>query len=182
MQQTLIWEISEPATVLEFSSQKNIRSSLDEIGKSQEGRQAIIDAACRYLDEIYIKEVENAINSPADMKQLVKVRLSQLKREEFWVVFLDRRKGVIKIESLFQGTIDSSVVYPREVVRCCLEYGATSIILVHNHPSGCSEPSQADIDITKKLTEVLQLIDVQVLDHLIVGRGEPASLAELQLM
>jgi DNA repair protein RadC len=70
---------------------------------------------------------------------------------------------------MFQGTIDSTTVYPREVVKETLRLNATKVILAHNHPSGNSDPSQQDIGLTKKLKEILQIIDVKVLDHIIVG-------------
>ena len=70
---------------------------------------------------------------------------------------------------MFQGTIDSTTVYPREVVKETLRLNATKVILAHNHPSGNTDPSQQDIELTKKLKEILQIIDVKVLDHIIVG-------------
>jgi len=79
---------------------------------------------------------------------------------------------------MFQGTIDSTTVYPREVVKETLRLNATKVILAHNHPSGNSDPSQQDIELTKKLKEILQIIGVKVLDHIIVG-DEITSFADL---
>jgi DNA repair protein RadC len=79
---------------------------------------------------------------------------------------------------MFQGTIDSTTVYPREVVKETLRLNATKVILAHNHPSGNTDPSQQDIELTKKLKEILQIIDVKVLDHIIVG-DEITSLADM---
>jgi DNA repair protein RadC len=83
---------------------------------------------------------------------------------------------------LFRGTIDQSSVHPREVVKECLWHGASSVIFAHNHPSGVAKPSTADEQITRRLIQALALIDVQVLDHLIIGRGSVFSFSENGLM
>ena len=83
---------------------------------------------------------------------------------------------------MFRGTIDGAAVYPREVLKRCLAANAAAVIFAHNHPSGVAEPSDADISITKKLTDALALIDVRVLDHMIIGRGSQTSLAERGLL
>jgi len=90
----------------------------------------------------------------------------------------DNRHRVLAFEPLFRGTLDCASVYPREVVKRALAANAAAVILAHNHPSGCAEPSQADRQITGTLREALALVGVRVLDHLVVGRGESASLAE----
>jgi DNA repair protein RadC len=89
---------------------------------------------------------------------------------------------VIEYEELFRGTIDGSSVHPREVVRRALHHNAAAVILAHNHPSGVAEPSHADVQITRRLKEALDLVDVRVLDHFIVGDGAPSSMAELGLV
>jgi DNA repair protein RadC len=85
---------------------------------------------------------------------------------------------VLTFEVLFRGSIDSTSVYPRQVVKRALAHNAAALILCHNHPSGNSNPSQADRQLTKRLQEALDLIDVRVLDHFIIGDGEPLSMAE----
>jgi DNA repair protein RadC len=85
---------------------------------------------------------------------------------------------VIEWVELFRGTLDSASVYPREVVKLALHHNAAAIILAHNHPSGVCEPSQADKHITGRLKQALGLFDIRVLDHFIVGDGEPYSFAE----
>jgi len=82
---------------------------------------------------------------------------------------LDNQHQLIEFRELFYGTIDGASVYPREVVKAVLEVNASAVIFAHNHPSGNSEPSQADKDITKRLSDALGLIDVRVLDHFVVG-------------
>ncbi|AZF26148.1 DNA repair protein RadC [Pseudomonas sp. R2-60-08W] len=85
---------------------------------------------------------------------------------------------MLAFEILFHGSIDGASVYPRQVVKRSLAHNAAAVIFVHNHPSGCTEPSQADRVLTARLKEALALIDVCVLDHFIVGEGRPLSLAE----
>jgi DNA repair protein RadC len=89
---------------------------------------------------------------------------------------------VLKYEELFRGTIDGASVHPREVVRRALELGAAAVIFAHNHPSGITEPSQADLRITQRLKDALALVEVRVLDHLIIGDGNGISFAERGLL
>ena len=89
---------------------------------------------------------------------------------------------MIVFEELFRGTIDGATVYPREVVKAALRHNAAAVILAHNHPSGVAEPSGADRDITKRLIAALDLVDIRVLDHLVIGRENITSLAERGMM
>jgi DNA repair protein RadC len=84
---------------------------------------------------------------------------------------------VLAFEEMFRGTLDGASVHPREVVRASLEHNAAACIFAHNHPSGVAEPSAADRNITRQLRDALQLIGVRVLDHLVIGSGEPTSMA-----
>lgn len=83
---------------------------------------------------------------------------------------------------LFRGTIDGAAVYPREVVREALRHNAFSVALIHNHPSGVPEPSQADVAITRRVADALALVDIRVLDHFVVGNGSCVSFAERGLL
>ncbi len=121
---------------------------------------------------------EDALMNPEETKSYVNARLTGLPHEVFTCLFLDTKNRVIVCEDLFQGTIDSASVHPREVVRRTLFHNAAAVIFAHNHPSGIAEPSQADIHITQRLQQALALIDVRVLDHLIVGDRQTLSLAE----
>ena len=103
--------------------------------------------------------------------------MSGLEHEAFCIIYLDNRHRVISFQELFRGTIDGTSVYPREVVKESLKKNAAAIILAHNHPSGISEPSQADERITKRLKAACELVDIRVLDHLIVGKDGVTSLA-----
>jgi DNA repair protein RadC len=96
----------------------------------------------------------------------------------FACLFLDNRHRVLGFEELFRGSIDGASVHPREVVRRCLAHNAAAVILAHNHPSGVAEPSAADRAITQRLRESLELIDVRLLDHFVIGSGTPTSLAQ----
>ena len=109
--------------------------------------------------------------------RLFSQRLRAHPHEVFACLFLDSRHRMLAFEELFRGTIDGSEVHPREVVRRCLAHNAAAVIVGHNHPSGVAEPSAADRQITRRLQDALALIDVRVLDHFIVGEGEPYSFA-----
>jgi DNA repair protein RadC len=97
------------------------------------------------------------------------VKLAGNKREVFAILLLDSSHRLIAYKELFHGTIDSASVHPREIIQAVLEANAASVVLAHNHPSGCTEPSVADKRITTRITDALALIDVRVLDHIIVG-------------
>jgi DNA repair protein RadC len=103
-------------------------------------------------------------------------------REQFRILFLDNRNGLIADEVQQRGTVDHTPVYPREVVRRALELSATAIILVHNHPSGDPEPSRADIQMTQTILDVAKPLGIEVHDHVIVGRNGQASLKGLGLI
>ena len=103
-------------------------------------------------------------------------------REEFHVLFLDKRNGLIADEKLGAGTVDHTPVYPREVVKRALELSATAVILVHNHPSGDPTPSRADIQMTQQIISVAQPLGISVHDHIIVGKEGHASLKGLKLI
>lgn len=126
-----------------------------------------------------------ALTNPAAVRNMLALKLAGELSEKFSVLLLDNQHRVLGYETLFHGTIDSASVYPREVVRLCIERNAAAIILAHNHPSGVSEPSQADIQLTRRLKEALALISVTVLDHFIVGGSvdmQMTSMAERGLM
>jgi DNA repair protein RadC len=137
--------------------------------------RALPELARRYFDEALPAGV--AIRSPADTEQFLKARLQHLDHELFCCLFLDNRHRVLGFDELFRGTIDGTSVYPREVVKEALAINAAAVILAHNHPSGVAEPSQADERITRRLKSALELVDIRLLDHLIIGDGRATSLA-----
>lgn len=123
-----------------------------------------------------------AIRSPSDTSAFLLARLRDLAHELFCCLYLDNRHRVLGFDELFRGTIDGTSVYPREVVKEALRINAAAVILAHNHPSGVAEPSQADERITRRLKAALELVDIRVLDHLIVGAGHTTSLAARGLL
>jgi DNA repair protein RadC len=122
------------------------------------------------------------LTSPDSVRDYLQLQLAHQEREVFAVLFLDNRHRSLAFEELFFGTIDGATVYPREVVKAALRHNAAAVILAHNHPSGVAEPSQADQAITQRLQEALALMDVRVLDHFVIGSGEPVSFAERGLL
>lgn len=142
--------------------------------------QAVMEMARRHLYEELQRG--SALTSPREVRQYLRSRLAHLPHEVFACLFLDNQHRVIAFEELFRGTLDSASVYPREVLKRALSHNAAALILTHNHPSGVAEPSQADQILTRRLKEALALVDIRVLDHLVVGDGEPVSFAERGLL
>jgi len=142
-------------------------------------KEEIITCAISLLEN-QIRE-SDALSSPADTRNFLSLQLRDELSEVFCVLFLDTRHRVLSFERMFNGTIDGASVYPREVVRAAIKHNAAAVIFAHNHPSGVAEPSNADITITKRLTEALALINVRVLDHFVVG-DEVVSMAESGLI
>jgi DNA repair protein RadC len=122
------------------------------------------------------------IRSPADTEAFLLAKLRHLPHERFCCLYLDNRHRVLRFDALFRGTIDGTSVYPREVVKEALAVNAAAVILAHNHPSGVAEPSQADERITRRLKSALELVDIRLLDHLIVGDSGATSLASRGLL
>ncbi|WP_133011383.1 JAB domain-containing protein [Marinomonas flavescens] len=121
------------------------------------------------------------LTSPEKTKHFLQIKLGKLEHEVFGIIFMDSQHKVIAYEELFRGTIDGAAVYPREVLKRCLHHNAAAVIFAP-HPSGSPEPSNADIQLTKKLKEALSLIDIRTLDHLIIGGTENVSMAERGLL
>ncbi|MGD2117098.1 MAG: DNA repair protein RadC [Chromatiales bacterium] len=124
----------------------------------------------------------DVLSDPQATQRYLSARLRDYGHEVFACLYLDNKHRVIAFEELFRGTIDGASVYPREVVKQALGHQAAAIILTHNHPSGVAEPSQADRQITAKLVSALQLVDIRVLDHIVVGDGQCCSFAERGLI
>ena len=123
-----------------------------------------------------------ALTSPDITRDFLLLELALLEHEVFYVVFLDNQHRVLTAECCFRGTLDSSNVYPREIVKRTLQVNAAALILAHNHPSGVSSPSEADKAITGRLVAALKLVDVRVLDHFIIGGTACFSFAEHGLL
>ena len=142
--------------------------------------QAVMEMAKRHFKEVLQRG--NALTSPDITRAYLSAQLRGYSYEVFACLFLDNQHRVIEFEELFRGTIDSASVYPREVAKRALHHNAAAVIFSHNHPSGICEPSPSDKHITDKLKQALNLFDIRVLDHFIVGDGSPYSFAEHGLL
>lgn len=142
--------------------------------------QAVLEMAKRHFIEILQKG--DALTSPEVTRIYLTTQLRGYPYEVFACLFLDNQHRTIQFEELFRGTIDGTSVYPREVVKRALYHNAAAVIFAHNHPSGISEPSQADKLITDRLKQALSLFDIKILDHFIIGDGQPFSFAEHGLL
>ncbi len=122
------------------------------------------------------------IREQSDASSYLKLKNSELEYESFGVMYLNNQHGLIKLKEMFRGTINEAKVYPREIVKAALHFNAAAVILTHNHPSGRKEPSEADKNITRKLISALELVEVRVLDHIIVGGDDTFSFAQNGLL
>lgn len=130
----------------------------------------------RYLREVLAEG--DSLSSPAQAEDYLIARLRDYPHEVFACLFLDNKHRVLAFDEMFRGTINGASVYSREVVKAALAHNAAAVIFAHNHPSGVAEPSSADRSITARLKAALELVDIQVLDHLILGNGATFSFAE----
>ncbi|PWB30293.1 hypothetical protein DCO48_20785 [Pseudomonas sp. SDI] len=138
--------------------------------------QAVMEIGRRHLEQTIQRDP--ALESPASVRRYLKSMLRHESSEVFGCLFLDAKHRPLAFEVLFRGSISSARVYPREVVKRSLAHNAAALILCHNHPSGVPEPSRDDVRLTLRLKESLSLVEVRVLDHIIIGDGEPLSMLE----
>jgi DNA repair protein RadC len=140
----------------------------------------VVDLATAIVSKQFMQR--ESLGSPRDTIIYLTLRLAHLEHEVFCCIFLDNRNRVLRFETMFQGTINGTAVYAREVVKRALSCNAASVIFAHNHPSGVAEPSQADEILTQRLKEALTLVDVRVLDHIVIGGTESISFSERGLL
>jgi len=138
--------------------------------------KASLELPRRYLQEQL--EDQPVFTSPEKVSDYLSVQMRDYKREVFMMLLLDSKHQLLDTYELFQGTLNAASVHPREVVARALRMNAAAVIVAHNHPSGLAEPSQADIDITRRLKLALDLVDISLLDHFVIGRGQVVSLAQ----
>lgn len=138
--------------------------------------QASLELSKRYLRQKL--KLEQGFTCPEDVKLYLKSLLSHATREQFLVLFLNTQNQLIYEEVLFQGSLNSAQVHPRIIVEKAIQHHAASVILAHNHPSGHIQPSESDKAITQKIMQALQLIEITILDHIIVGSCDCYSFAE----
>lgn len=170
------------ALLARFGSLSSIMSAPAGELQGVEGVGATTAAYLRAVGEIQVRaareaiEKRSVISSWAALQNYLRIELQHHSREQFRVIFLDIKNQILGEEIMGTGTVDQAPVYPREIARKALAYECTSIILVHNHPSGDTTPSRADIEMTREIIDVLQPFDIRVHDHLIVGREGTTSL------
>lgn len=134
-----------------------------------------------YYEDKVLNDKENnriSIRSKNQLLNYLRKNIGISKIEEFKVIFLNSNNEVLGVETMFQGTIDKSAVYPRKILERVMFYNARSIIFAHNHPSGNTSPSSKDIEITKMMKEFFKMVDVSVLDHIIISRDSYFSFLE----
>jgi len=149
----------------------------------------MVHPAIAAAKELYIRAIDEDMRNGISLAEGPKVvreflcgRLAALEHEVFWCLVLDAQSRLICIEELFRGTLTQTNVYPREIVKTVLAHNASGVILVHNHPSGSSAPSSADLLLTTRIKEVLSGVDVRLLDHFVVGGNVATSFAEQGLL
>ena len=164
-----------------------LAASIDELQQVKGvGREAALDlkllheAALRAAREPVVRRT--VISSWTALLAYVRTALAHEPREQFRVLFLDKKNQLVADEVMNHGTVDHAPVYPREIVRRALELSACAVILVHNHPSGDPTPSSADVDMTRQVVEAARSLRIMVHDHLVVGRDGVASFKALGLM
>ena len=123
-------------------------------------------------------EYRPIITGSADAAKLMQGRMHYLDREQFQVMMLNHKKAVLGIETVSIGTLNSSLVHPREVFKQAIKRSASTVILAHNHPSGNCEPSEQDLQVTSRLKEVGQIVGIEVIDHIIIGEDSYYSFRE----
>ncbi|MFV0279713.1 MAG: RadC family protein [Rhodoblastus sp.] len=152
-----------------------------DIGESTAVSFKVVEAAAKRLARQGVQR-RQVLASFKDVIDYCRAAMAYSDREEFRVLFLDKRNALIADEIMSIGTVDHTPVYPREIVRRALELGSTALILAHNHPSGDSTPSKADIRMTEEIVTISGLMGIVVHDHLIVGKHSHASMKGLQLI
>ncbi len=175
------------ALLARFGSLSGVLSATLEELKTVKGVGEAVALDLKLVQELALRVGRDAvakrpvISSWSALLAYVRVALQHEAREQFRVIFLDKKNQLIADEVMARGTVDHAPVYPREVMRRALELSACAVILVHNHPSGDPSPSRADIDITRQVVEAGKPLGVVVHDHLVVGRDGVASFKALGL-
>lgn len=159
------------------------QASFDELSRTRgigRAKAAQIMAAIELGNRIQSKKTEDrpAIHSPEDAAGLVKYEMSALAQEQLWVMNLDTRNRLIHIDRLYRGSLNSSTVRVSELFRSAIQKNAAGIIVVHNHPSGDPAPSPEDVTLTRAIVQAGTLLDIEVLDHLVIGRGQHVSMKQ----
>lgn len=164
----------------DYSKRTSITKLVADINVSSlnsEEREVIYELARSIaLDDI--ARIGPKLSSPESAYEYVRTVMMGLEHEVFAIVFIDNQHSVIEYRELFQGTVDSAAVYPREVAKAALKANASRCFIAHNHPSSSTDPSQADKDITHRIETALSTVDISLLDHIIVSKSGSYSFAE----
>lgn len=155
--------LSPAVTELPLSTQRTIKRALS-------------------LLETHLREPGTSFTSLGTVSDWLRLRMARLEREVFMVLWLDNQHRLLAHETLFTGSINSTEIHPREIVKAALQHNAAAVLLAHCHPSGNAEPSVADRQITGKIKDALALVEVRMLDHCIVGGMTVYSFAEHGLL
>ncbi len=164
-----------------ITADPNRLREIDGIGDSVIAELKIVQHAAQKMAQGQVLD-RPVLSSWNALLEYCQVSMAYNKTEQFRILFLDRKNILIADEIQQEGTIDHTPVYPREVVKRALELGASSLILVHNHPSGDPTPSRADIDMTNQIIEAARPLNITIHEHLIIGMGNHASFKSLGLM
>lgn len=141
----------------------------------------ILLQACQEMTKRYLSEkmqINGTISNPMMAVMYLQIELENYEREVFMALFLDNQNRLLHIEKLFFGTINQTEVHPREVIKAGLRCNAAAVIIAHNHPSGSCEPSDADRALTKRIETACELVNIRLVDHIIVGKGDYFSFEE----
>ncbi|MEG6586475.1 RadC family protein [Dendrosporobacter sp. 1207_IL3150] len=172
------------ALLKEFSSIQDLMNASEEDMKGIKGIGAVkakqLSAILRFVRYVQSNPSNNriVIRSPQDVYSFVRGELEYLTVEHFMVIGLNTKNHIVFEQTISVGSLNASIVHPRETFKLLIRKACASAVVVHNHPSGDPTPSQEDIDLTKKLVQAGTIIDIPILDHLIVGQGRYVSLKE----
>jgi len=173
----LIAEFGSLAAVLSADTAK----LSDHLGESAVAAIKVVQAAALHLGRTEVLD-RPVLNNWDAVRRYLQSAMARMSREQFRLLFMDRKNILIADEVLSDGTLDHTAVYPREVIRRALELDAGALILVHNHPSGDPTPSRADVAMTQEIREACQKIGIDVHDHIVVGREGQTSFRKLGLL
>lgn len=157
-------------------------------GLTDFGSASLLERKLSVSRELWLRQLRSqmqhgpVMSQPQVIRDWLKLYFAGLENEVFAVLYLNAQHALINAETLFRGSLMQTTVYPREVVKGALAHNAAAIVLCHNHPSGVAAPSQADELLTRRLIQALDLVDVRVLDHFVIGGDQVVSFAERGLI
>ena len=174
------YEQTEVGVALDLLNKAGSLRQLFDLRDLPDSQQVVLQAV-REVGRRVLKQGmlgQNFVRSPQAVTDYLTASLRDLKREVFKVIFLDKALKILGEKDMFFGTVDEAAVHPREVVREALFQNASSLVLVHNHPSGKVEPSREDYEITQKIKSACQTVSIRILDHIIIGENQYFSFSE----